>query len=57
MAAFWARNEFTGTVDLTETVFTRAFTDRLTGGLCVALTFRCLRLAGTVPVKPVAAKT
>ena len=31
MAVFWARNEFTGAVDLTETVFTRAFTGRLTG--------------------------
>src|SRR5690349_10429654 len=56
MAAFWARNEFTGTVDLTEIGLTRALTDLLSGCLCVALTFRCRRLAGTVPVKPVAAK-
>jgi hypothetical protein len=58
MAAFCARNEFARTVvlEVTETGFTRAFTGRLTAGLCVALTFRCLRLSGGVPVKPVAAK-
>ena len=56
MAAFWARNEVTGAVVM-DTALTRAFTGRLTACLCAALTFRCLRFSGTVPVKPVAAKT